>query len=185
VNLRVVILQPRPLRPLNFGGMLILWMVACFLPGCCMKQRAALGRNQETAYFGFTDDSAKELFVMKLTNSIRINEARDILSGKQTRNTHPMGLVVMNKADYNPHWSYHLEPDSIAFVENTVEISDATVRYVEDHLGEVGGSFLPGSIWCAWKARLIREMPTAGRQSGTAGVYARGQIAANRPLCSW
>ncbi len=59
-------------------------------------------------------------------------------------------------ADYNPLWSYHLHPDSIDFFEYEIEVCDATIQYVEDHLNEVGGSFLPNNFWCPWCSRLIK-----------------------------
>lgn len=70
-----------------------------------------------------------------------------------------MGIVVASKAPYNPAWSYHLRPDSISFFEMAIEVCDANMRYVEEHLDEVGGAFLPGGGWCPWSSKLVREIP--------------------------
>ncbi|WP_433227073.1 hypothetical protein [Microtetraspora malaysiensis] len=41
-----------------------------------------------------------------------------------------------------------------------LRVCDATIPYVEDHLDEAGGAFLPGLVWCPWSSRLVREVPT-------------------------
>jgi hypothetical protein len=47
----------------------------------------------------------------------------------------------------------------VRFFEVAIEVCDATMPYVEDHLDEVGGAFLPGGYWCPWTSRLTREVP--------------------------
>jgi uncharacterized protein (TIGR03437 family) len=37
---------------------------------------------------------------------------------------------------------------------------DASIPYVEQHLAEVGGAFLPGNTWCPWGSKLVQEMAT-------------------------
>lgn len=32
------------------------------------------------------------------------------------------------------------------------------MTYVEKHLSDVGGAFLPGNAWCPWSSRLIAEV---------------------------
>lgn len=100
------------------------------------------------------DDS----FVIKLWDSRTIAHARAILAGREDAATHVMGKIVDSRVPYNSKWAYHLEPSSISFFENAIEVCDATIRYVEDHLSEVGGPFLPGSIWCPWTSKLVREL---------------------------
>lgn len=110
------------------------------------------------AYFKFDYPPRPATFIFKLTDPAKIQEARDILSGRQTGATHVMGNIITQPADYNPPWSYHLDPDSVSFFEMAVEVCDAGIQYVEDHLEEVGGSFLPGNQWCPWGSRLIEEV---------------------------
>jgi hypothetical protein len=81
-----------------------------------------------------------------------------ILAGKQ-RNRHVMGTIVKQPALHNPEWSYHLDPDSIEFFDYAIEVCDAAIRYVEDHLEEVCGELLPGCVWCPWGSRLLEEVP--------------------------
>ncbi|KFA90696.1 hypothetical protein [Archangium violaceum] len=98
-------------------------------------------------------------FIFELTDPAKIQEAQDILSGKETMKVHVMGRIVKSRKDYNPHWEYHLDPATINFFSVAIEVCDADMRYVQDHLDEVGGAFLPGFIWCPWNSRLHREVP--------------------------
>lgn len=43
--------------------------------------------------------------------------------------------------------------------EMQIEVCDANVTYVEEHLDEVGGGFLPKSFWCPWSSELEAEIP--------------------------
>lgn len=107
-------------------------------------------------YFMFTD--GKDNFVFKLSDPKKILEVRDILSGKEKRKTHVSGVVVTKQEPYNLPWHYHLDPSSVSFFQNSIEICDATIQFVEDHLAEVGGSFLPGNRWCPWSSKLVKEV---------------------------
>jgi hypothetical protein len=109
------------------------------------------------ADFAFTDVSGRE-FIIRLTSEERIAEARRILSGEEKEKVHVMGKIRKSPADYNPGWEFHLAPDSISFFEVAVEVCDATISYVGDHLAEACGSFLPGCTWCPWSSKLTREV---------------------------
>lgn len=102
-------------------------------------------------------DNVRE-FVFQLHDPVKIAEARAILADKKIMTRSVMGTIVCRKEKYNPNWSFHLAPDSISFFENAVEVCDANVTYVEDHLDQVGGSFLPRSRWCPWSSELKREI---------------------------
>ncbi|SDH71305.1 calmodulin-binding protein [Nonomuraea jiangxiensis] len=108
--------------------------------------------------FEFTDITG-ERFVVQLTDPASIQHARDLLSGVTTDRPHIIGRITPRPAPYNPRWSYHLNPDTIGFFNVAIEVCDATIPYVEDHLDEAGGAFLPGYHWCPWTSRLVRELP--------------------------
>ncbi|MEV0615346.1 calmodulin-binding protein [Nonomuraea sp. NPDC050404] len=110
-----------------------------------------------TAYFVMTDIT-REQFVVQLTDPAKIQHARDLLSGTSADRPHVHGRIVKRQASYNPRWSYHLNPDTVDFFDYAIEICDATIPYVEDHLDEAGGPFLPGLVWCGWTTRLVREL---------------------------
>lgn len=108
-----------------------------------------------SAYFEFTDEA--NTFIIKLDDPVKIEQARDILSGEITDTIHVMGTIIKQSAPYNSPWNYYLNPSSISFFENATKVCDANIQYVEDHLDEVGGSTLPNNQWCPWHSRLIKE----------------------------
>lgn len=115
-----------------------------------------------TARFAFqTPPGQGKEFIFELTNDTLIAHARKVLSGAERSKPHVAGRIVKKKASYNPDFSYHLDPATISFFDvgtDTREDSDASAGYVEDHLDEAGGAFLPGSNWCPWESKLTREV---------------------------
>src|SRR5690348_9783958 len=95
------------------------------------------------AYFAFQCLPASQEFVFKLTEDAKIEEARKILRGEQKDKIHVIGRLVKRPASYNPGWSYHMDPATISFFEMAIEVCDASPTYVEDHLDEACGAFLP------------------------------------------
>ena len=111
----------------------------------------------EVAYFQFRYPPYPETFVFQATDAQIIQEARNILVG-QAPSRHITGVIVKYPAAYNPPWSYHLDPTSVAFFDVSIEVCDASILIVEQHLQEVCGSFLPGCQWCPWGSRLVAEI---------------------------
>ncbi len=111
------------------------------------------------AFFAFAQQSSPGLeFVIQLNDDNQIQKARDILSGKESMEIHVHGRIIKRTAPYNPKFSFYLDPDTIRFFAMAIEICDANMQYVEDHLDEAGGAFLPGNHWCPWDSRLTREI---------------------------
>lgn len=124
--------------------------------------RPALADETSAAYFVFEQPSPDRKkvnrFVFKLLDQDRIGEARSILAGRNGGRRSVMGTIVKRRAPYNPQWSFHLEPSTISFFENAVEVCDANMTYIEEHLEEIGGSALPRSHWCPWQSILTEEL---------------------------
>ncbi|WP_329457918.1 BP74-related protein [Streptomyces sp. NBC_01497] len=110
------------------------------------------------AYFNLRDTTGSD-FVVKLTDPARIREAREIVDKGERK--YLIGRIVKQRADYNRRWDFHYNPDTVSFADQVIEVCDATIPYVEDHLDEAGGPFLPGLYWCPWSGRLTRELPAA------------------------
>ena len=110
------------------------------------------------AYFVMTDVSQKE-FVIKLTDGAKIEHARELINGETADKPHVITRIVKRQADYNSRWSYYANPDATDFFDRAIEVCDAPIPYVEDHIDEAGGAFLPGLVWCNWSSRLVREIP--------------------------
>ena len=110
------------------------------------------------ARFVFETPPASDQFVIELTDESKIQEARNILKGTQTDKTHVVGRIIKRPAPYNSKWSYQLDPASISFFSYAIEVCDARIGYVEDHLDEAGGPFLPALYWCPWSSGLVKEI---------------------------
>ena len=108
-------------------------------------------------YFAFQQQPGQE-FIFELTAPTLIDKALKILSGEEKNEVHVMGKIIKSSKPYNPEWDYHLDPNSISFFQMAIEVCDANMRYVNDHLDEVCGAFLPGCHWCPWDSRLTREV---------------------------
>ncbi|MGN5379107.1 calmodulin-binding protein [Streptomyces lasalocidi] len=104
-------------------------------------------------------DITREEFVIELTDPAKIEHARELVNGETTDRPHVIGRILKRTAPYNPRWSYHYNPDTTDFFDVSIEVCDATIPYVEDHLDEAGGAFLPGLVFCPWTSRLVREIP--------------------------
>lgn len=110
------------------------------------------------AYFEMTDIT-RSTFIVKLIKEREINHARDLVSGATEDEPHLVGRILKRSAAYNPQWSFHYDPETVGFFNYAFEVCDATVPYVEDHLDEAGGPFLPGLVFCPWTSKLVREVP--------------------------
>ncbi|POM24896.1 hypothetical protein BTM25_35340 [Actinomadura rubteroloni] len=119
--------------------------------------QAAQHRAEDAAYFEFTDIT-RETGVVKLTDPGQIAHARALLAGETSDQPHIYGRLVKRSAPYNPRWSFHYDPATVQFFNAAIEVCDATMPYVEDHLDEAGGAFLPGGLWCPWTSRLVKEV---------------------------
>lgn len=97
-------------------------------------------------------------FVIELIDEQKIAHAHRILSGEEKSRIHVHGRIVKKTASYNPGWTFHLDPTTIDFFELAIEVCDASMDYVQDHLDEACGAFLPGCHWCPWSSRLVRAL---------------------------
>ncbi|WP_176559344.1 hypothetical protein [Rubellimicrobium roseum] len=117
------------------------------------------------AWFTFTD-SSREVFVLRLTDPDLVTHARELLGGEEA-DPRIGGVVVKTAVPYNIGWSYHLDPARAFFFEMSTEVGDSTMRYIENHLAEVGGELLPGSVWTGWSSELTGELKVKSGDDGT------------------
>jgi uncharacterized protein (TIGR03437 family) len=125
---------------------------------------------QAEAYFVMGVQPRNDLFVIKLTDPVKIQRARDILSGKESPTTHIRGRIVKQAVPWNPPWSFHFDPQSVGFFDLAIEVCDGSPGYVESFLADAGGAFLPGNIWCPWSSRLLKEIPPPNPGIGLTNV---------------
>ena len=110
---------------------------------------------------------AEGRFVIALNDPAKIEQARKAISDPEQNPHSVMGIIAKSAAGYNPPWSYHLDPATIEFFEFAIEVCDAAPQYVEDHLAEACGAFLPDCRWCPWSSKVLAEVPDASTESGS------------------
>ncbi|CEP09961.1 hypothetical protein [Parasitella parasitica] len=71
---------------------------------------------------------------------------------------HVQGRILKKRQPYNPRYDFSLDPDTTEFFNYADEVCDAELFYVEEHLDEVCGAFLPGCHYCPGASTLIREV---------------------------
>jgi hypothetical protein len=111
-------------------------------------------------YFAFVQWQGQE-FVFEVTDKAKVDHARKIVSGEEQNRVHVMGRIRKVKASYNPRFDYHIDPATVDFFQVAIEVCDSNMQYVNDHLDEACGPFLPGCIWCPWDSRVVREVKAA------------------------
>ncbi|KAF2075630.1 hypothetical protein CYY_003053 [Polysphondylium violaceum] len=113
----------------------------------------------ETAYFEMKPAHYDQApFIIQLHDDRKIAQARKILSGDETNETHVLGRIKKITKPYNPKYDYHLDPDTISFFAVAIEVCDSSAAYLNDHLDEACGAFLPGCFWCPWGSKLVKEI---------------------------
>ncbi len=105
------------------------------------------------AYFVFDTPPSQGVVTIKLTDPIKIRQAREIVA--RTSNTpHVQGTVVRERVSYNPGWSFHLIVGG--FFQVAPEYCDASIPGIESHPDI--------TTWCPWASRIYAEitpgMPT-------------------------
>jgi hypothetical protein len=158
-----------------------LWLIplaalAAGLPGFAADDAARARRPRPVDFLvGYPPSSDR--FVVRLVEPRQIRLARAILAGRERDRVHVGGRIVKEPAPYNPGWNYHLDPPTIDFFGTSAEIYDASPRFVEQHLDQVGGEFLPDSWWWPWQSRLLRQQ----RRGAGVGPPVPGWLLAPRP----
>ncbi|MFF5242648.1 calmodulin-binding protein [Streptosporangium sp. NPDC000095] len=131
---------------------------ACSMPFSAQTDAPSRATTVEPAYFTMTTVGSRLPFVIKLTDAEKIEHARRIISGKETERTHVLGRIIKTRAPYNPSYGFHLDPNTIDFFQVAIEVCDASLPYVEEHLDEACGAFLPGCFFCPWTSKLVAEV---------------------------
>ncbi len=145
-----------------------------------LPYRQTVHAAQTEAYFVLNVPPRNDEFVIKLTDPAKIQHARNLLSGAVTSPYQVQGRIIKQPASYNAPWGFHIDPQSIDFFDSAIEVCDGSIAYVETHLDEAGGDFLPGLAWCPWASRLVREIapPVGGNEvtSVSAASYRRAGL---------
>ncbi len=102
-------------------------------------------------------------FVLEVNNAETLTEMRSILSNPSIEKNKIAGFLTLNSQDYNPGWSFHLDPATIELFrlgDPGFDITcDAGPDLIERSLDDIGTvNFLFDSFWCPRSAKLVREL---------------------------
>jgi hypothetical protein len=88
-----------------------------------------------------------ETYKIELTTPELAEHAQELLDGKDVAGI-PNGKVVRDDASVNAPWSWHIDPATLEFADQTTEVCDGLPSYVED--GTVTSEY-----YCPWSAKII------------------------------
>lgn len=105
------------------------------LTGCVQKNPVA------------TVQVVEETYKIELITPELQQHARDLLAGDDIAGI-PNGIVVRDSPSVNAPWSWHIDPATLEFADQTTEVCDGLPSYVED--GTVTSDY-----YCPWSAKII------------------------------
>ncbi|CAN5296658.1 hypothetical protein BH11ACT3_BH11ACT3_13590 [soil metagenome] len=88
-----------------------------------------------------------ETYKIELTTPENLQIARDLLAGKKAPSI-PNGKVVRDEPGVNAPWSWHIDPATLEWADQTIEVCDGLPSYVEDLT-------VTSDYYCPWSAKVI------------------------------
>lgn len=87
-------------------------------------------------------------YKIELATPELIQHVKDLKSGKTEDGRIPVGQIVRNDPSVNAPWSWHIDPATLEFADQTIEVCDGLPEYVED-------GTLTSDVYCPWNAVVI------------------------------
>jgi hypothetical protein len=94
-----------------------------------------------------TFEVVDQTYKIELTTPELQQHAQDLLDGKDVASI-PNGKVVRDDPGVNAPWSWHIDPSTLEFADQTIEVCDGLPEYVED--GTVTSDY-----YCPWSAQIV------------------------------
>jgi hypothetical protein len=93
----------------------------------------------------FVVDVVGEKFIVRASDPETIRLAEENRLGRNNR--FPIGTLRAGNGGFNAPWSWHLDPETVRFVEVAIELCDGRPSYVETHQADY-------PTYCPWGARV-------------------------------
>ncbi len=87
-------------------------------------------------------------YKVELITPEQIEHVKDLMAGSEEGRI-PVGTIVRDDASVNAPWSWHIDPKTLEFADQTTEVCDGLPEYVEDRT-------LTSDIYCPWSAVPIK-----------------------------
>jgi len=94
-----------------------------------------------------TFEVVDQTYKIELTTPELQEHARQLLAGEDVAGI-PNGKVVRDDPGVNAPWSWHIDPATLEFADQTTEVCDGLPEYVED--GTVTSEY-----YCPWSAKIV------------------------------
>ncbi|CAN5313193.1 hypothetical protein BH09ACT5_BH09ACT5_00870 [soil metagenome] len=87
-------------------------------------------------------------YKVELATPEQIQHVKDLMAGSEEGRI-PVGTIVRGDASVNAPWSWHIDPKTLQFADQTIEVCDGLPDYVED-------GTLTSDVYCPWSAVPIK-----------------------------
>jgi hypothetical protein len=94
-----------------------------------------------------TFEVVDQTYKIELSTPELQEHARQLLAGEEVASI-PNGLIVRDDPSVNAPWSWHIDPASLEFADQTTEVCDGLPEYVED-------GTLTSDRYCPWSAKIV------------------------------
>ena len=88
-----------------------------------------------------------ETYKIELATPELIGHAEALLAGEDVAAI-PLGTVVRDDPGPNGPWSWHIDPETLEFADQTIEVCDGLPSYVEDRT-------VTSEQFCPWSAEIV------------------------------
>lgn len=133
-------------------------LLLCVFLLTCQKKKMDSPPPSSSLYADFLVEVVDECFILRLTDSARIAEARALLAPDAMPKI-PIGRLRRGDGGFNRcgeyAWNWHMDPDSVHFAEMTIELCDGRPSFVEEALNYWVDTV---KTYCPWAARLRAEV---------------------------
>ena len=87
-------------------------------------------------------------YKIELITPEQIQHVKDLMDGSEEGRI-PVGTIVRDDPSVNAPWSWHIDPKTLEFADQTIEVCDGLPEYVEDRT-------LTSDTYCPWSAVPIK-----------------------------
>jgi hypothetical protein len=115
-------------------------LTAFALTGCVQQQASPTVVTFEVANQG--------TYKIELITPELIQHVKDLMAGGEDGRI-PVGTIVRDDPSVNAPWSWHIDPKSLEFADQTIEVCDGLPEFVEDRT-------LTSDTYCPWSAVPIK-----------------------------
>ena len=88
-----------------------------------------------------------ETYKIELATPELIGHAEALLAGEDVAAI-PLGTVVRDDPGPNAPWSWHIDPETLEFADQTIEVCDGLPSFVEDRT-------VTSEQFCPWSAEIV------------------------------